>query len=844
MVGQKEKLFLDRLKEIFIGMEIEGYSDSGFLNLMRIKSEYFDSVFTEIIEAINEKTEEFPEFREELFDKLYSFMKKYFDDAGNIYFRYTPLVSKIYEKVYDNNRDVSLFWKTNKLYYVKTGKIWKNPSLIYKKDDKRYKIDFDVSLLEDIKEMDIKNVVLDLKEVELDRIVFQVKKSTHGRKTNIDTIRKDLKKENIDLDENDLKSVFNIFKKQNEVDFFITKNAREFLIEQFELWLKFYVLDEKSIFNEKRLKELKVLREIAYKFIDFVSQFEEELVKIWNKPKFAINSNYVITLDKIAEKNIEIIKKIITHSNSKRQIDEWKELDIVDDDFNFKKIIQNTLNGVELKEEFKYLPIDTKHYKELELEIISLFNNLDKELNGWLIKSENYQALTTILKKFKDKVQTIYIDPPFNTGREFDYIDKFQDSTWLTLLENRLVLAKQLLNNKGSIFVHLDDNANYLGRHLLNLIFMPDNFRAEISCFLGYNMKREIDPEKFIEQTEIILHYTKSNDYIYNKIAKVKDKYLIGLKGDNKKNFKNENLEFFKSLLKESKYLELFDDGLFQAYSPNLIVIKGKIKENNVTKTIIKDILIPYWENSKFKQNSIFKKIEIDDNIGDEKYYINMVGNIWMDTYSLRYSAINYNEGIHFSTQKVEKSIARLILSTSNEEDLILDFFLGSGTTSAVAQKLNRKWIGIETNDTFYKITLPRMKQVLAGFQKGISRMVNWLGGGFFKYFELEQYEQTLQKSKYYSSRPFNRSKYSVFEQYIFRKDEKLLKSVEMNYEKNKIDIDLSKIYSNIDLGETLSFLRGKMIKKVNEEFIELEDGEILNYNDLEFKTVMPLIWW
>jgi len=88
-------------------------------------------------------------------------------------------------------------------------------------------------------------------------------------------------------------------------------------------------------------------------------------------------------------------------------------------------------------------------------------------LDGWLIKSENYQALNTILPKFKEKVQTIYIDPPFNTGKDFLYKDKFQDSTWLSLMDDRLYFVNALLKINGTFYLHLDENANYLGKMLL-----------------------------------------------------------------------------------------------------------------------------------------------------------------------------------------------------------------------------------------------------------------------------------------------------------------------------------------------------------------------------------------
>lgn len=120
--------------------------------------------------------------------------------------------------------------------------------------------------------------------------------------------------------------------------------------------------------------------------------------------------------------------------------------------------------------------------------MLSSFDNLEELLNGELIKSDNFQALNTIMPKYQGKIDLIYIDPPFNTGSDFEYKDKFQDSTWLSLMENRLELAKNLLSDKGSFYLHLDHNANYRGRELLNSIFGEENFRNEIIWYYSNKM--------------------------------------------------------------------------------------------------------------------------------------------------------------------------------------------------------------------------------------------------------------------------------------------------------------------------------------------------------------------
>jgi len=820
------QLFYDKLKDIFIGAKIEG--NSGFVNLMKIKSSYFDVVFKELKKEIDEKLKEFPDFKEEMYGKLNTFFSTYFSESGSIYFTYTPLKSKIYDEIYTDQDDVILFWKTRKLYYAKTDKIWNNLTVEYDKDGVKYKIYFDVSKLEHKSGNEKKEIIYELNKINTNEISCYVYYSEKGRKTDIDDIIKKLKENKIYLNEEDIEKIFKIFEKQNEVDYFINKDAKIFLREQFDLWLKNYVFDEGSDFSEKRIKELKTLKEIAYKIIDFVSQFEDELVKIWNKPKFVLNSNYVVTLDRIANKNngIEIIKNILNHKGIDEQIKEWKDLGIIDDSFDKKVIIQKTINGETLNPKYKFLPMDTKYFKDLELDILSLFDNLDRELDGWLIHSENYQALNTILPKFKEKVQTIYIDPPFNTGNgDFDYIDRFQDSSWLSLMNDRISLAKQFLKNSGSIFVHLDHNAEHLGRILLDSIF-KNGFINNLawSYRTGGASKKTSLPYKH----DSILFFAKDiENFTYKPIYERQylEKPFIGAKQD-----------------KEGKY-----------YTDTLL--------RDVVDGVIKD----------FVNKKVFNTRPV----------LNLS-----------------NEFYGFKTQKPEGLLYLLQYITSkSEKEIILDFFAGLGTSLAVAQKLNKKWIGIEMGehiDNFYigdielnkteknridlykkfvvldykeeesKIKakvkkngiLGRLKQVLSARGKnepcGITEDINWQGGGFFKYYDLEQYEQTLRKCRYMPSEPFpNLDNKTIYEQYIFLKDPKLLDAMELDYKNNKIKINFDEIYPNIDIAETLSNLKGKWIKKIAKDSVVLLDDngneEEIEYDDIkskDFKIIKPLIWW
>ncbi len=809
-MNQKEKEFFKILENIFIGAKIEGNSASGFINLMKIKSSYFECLFNNLTNEINEKTKNFPEFKEEMFDKLYSFFKTYFSESGSIYFSYTPLKSNVYERVYTNQKDVALFWKTHMLYYVKTDKLWKDMAIDFDNNGISYKIHFDVSKLEYKKANEKKNTIYELMTIDNKEITFGVLYSERGKVTKTDEILKEFKRKNIFPDEENLNKIFRIFEKQNEVDYFINKNAEQFLKEHFNLWLKSYLLDDESDYSEKRLKQLKVLKEIAYTIIDFVAQFEDELVKIWNKPKFVKNSNYVITLDRIKDENLT--EKILNHKNIEEQIKEWKELNIIENDFDKSKILENNLTGKHLSKKYEHLPIDTKYFGDLELEILGLFDDLDNSLDGWLIKSENYQALNTILPKFKEKVQTIYIDPPFNldSSDQFLYRTNYKDANWATLLENRLRIAKEWLNEKGSIFVRCDYNGNWIVRCLMDEIFGKENFRNEIDIKRNQSLPKTGDVN-LVEETENLFVYARGESFIFKNTLVDREKPYWGDLGTRPSD-KKEN--------------------------PSRIVNGIEFKPPEYRRwSYSQENLDEMYRNRRLKIEGDKLKIFIDKT---------RIGTNWTDI--IGYST---TPAWGFSTENAEKLLQRIIDTTSKVNDLILDFFLGSGTTTAVAHKLGRKWLGVEMGEHFYSVILPRMKKVLAYDKSGISKDVkDYQGGGFFKYFELEQYEDTLRRVIYKESQPFAdfSDKTMIYQQYVFLNDLKMLDAIELDYKNNNIKIDFSKIYPDIDLAETISLVSGKKIKKIEKDGVIIEKDEKIqekiNFNDVPFNLIRPLIWW
>ncbi len=804
----KEQKFYKALQDVFIGAQVEG--KGGFVNLMKIKSNYYRKIEDLLKKDIESALQKYPEFKDELFDKLYSFFSRYFTESGSIYFNSTPLHNNIYERVYTDDKDVVLFWKTHMLYYVKTDRIFRSLDV----DVDGVKFFFDASKIENKKANEKRTLIYRLNKVNDDgTIVFDVLYSEKGTKTKQEEILKVLKKQGITLTEEQLERAFRIFEKQSEVDFFINKNAKAFLQEQFKLWSYQYFWEGASEWSADRVNQLQILKDIAYKIIDFIAQFEDELVKIWNKPKFVKNSNYVITLDRI--RDLDLIKAILAHRNIGEQVKEWQDLGIVDKDF----AIEDVLADGQLSDKYKHLPIDTKYFKDLELEIIGQFDNLDKALDGWLIKSENYQALNTILPKFKEKVQTIYIDPPFNldSSDQFMYRTNYKDANWATLLENRLKLAKDWLNEKGSIFVRCDYNGNWIVRPLMNEIFGKENFRNEIIV----NRFKKPAPKALAVTTESFLFYSKTSNLFFKSVNRPRictfckqpippRWHPMSSSGEGGPTY------IFGKLLYPPK-------GRHWTYNQDAILHlekEGRIRINEQ---------LSYVDTRGMKIKGLPEYLETEEQNIDTN---------WTDI-------TGYKFGSEFQTENSEEVIKRVIESTSNRGDLVVDFFLGSGTTTAVAHKLGRKWIGVEMGEHFYSVVLPRMKRVLAYDKSGISKEVKeYQGGGFFKYYELEQYEETLANCKYEDGDLFTSPSKTPYQEYVFMKDEKMLKALEIDYENNKVKVDLDKLYPNIDIAETLSNLTGKWIKQITEKEVEFEDGSKINIQDLDYKIIKPLIWW
>lgn len=413
-----------------------------------------------------------------------------------------------------------------------------------------------------------------------------------------------------------------------------------------------------------------------------------------------------------------------------------------------------------------------------------------------IIKGNNLLALHSLKKRYAGKVKCIYIDPPYNTGNDsFRYNDRFNHSTWLTFMKNRLEIAKDLLSENGTIFVHCDDNEQAYLKVLLGDIFGSENFLNTLSVFtkVSAGASGGGEDKKLKKNIEYIHVYTKnSKEFIsFHPVYKKTElsAYINQMKQDGK-SFKYTNVLIDNG---EENYFKTIKDGSGEDIVINKVenyrvtTINQLSKEENLT---IQETYDKYFDKVMTTTNAqtsirtrVWEATDSENNMYTATYIPKTGRNkgketklifygkqkvlfIWLKDTAIRegkktykkekigtfwdgFSWINVTKegSIKFeSGKKTEGLIQRIFEMSTDEKDIVLDFFMGSATTQAVAMKMNRKFIGIEQMDYINTVSVPRLQKVIEGEQGGISKDVNWQGGGSFVYAELMELNQLYMK--------------------------------------------------------------------------------------------------
>ncbi|MGL2818311.1 DNA methyltransferase [Helicobacter pylori] len=461
----------------------------------------------------------------------------------------------------------------------------------------------------------------------------------------------------------------------------------------------------------------------------------------------------------------------------------------------------------------------------------------DKNTN-YLIKGNNLIALHSLKKKFAKQVKCIYIDPPYNTGNDsFNYNDNFNHSSWLVFMKNRLEVAREFLSDDGVIFVQCDDNEQAYLKVLMDEIFLRENFVASLHVELSATQGMKVASAKkgnIVKNAEYILIYSKNiENFSFIRslyVAKEWDEhYSIYIDPKTKK--RETLLNFLKNgyeNITKDKIIALYnDDKDFRDFihkNANNIYRDAMIEINfNFTKeqesSLNNGEIVEYNQYSIFKNsNNIIRQfLKLSDAIGetddfDAKIGLRKIRGDWWGGFYKDMMNINKEANLVWKAGKKPERLIRDILEISTQEnDLVLDFFAGSGTTCAVAHKMKRRYIGIEQMDYIETITKERLKKVIEGEQGGISKKCGFKGGGSFVYTELKEVNLEIKKQI------LNAKSKSECQKIFNTLNERILKRADC-----KIDEIHSEEFQNLDLNEQKRICCALLDS--NEDYLNLGD--------------------
>nr|WP_176446128.1 site-specific DNA-methyltransferase [Tetragenococcus halophilus] len=390
------------------------------------------------------------------------------------------------------------------------------------------------------------------------------------------------------------------------------------------------------------------------------------------------------------------------------------------------------------------------------------FNDTD----NLIIKGNNLIALHTLKERYAGKVKLIYIDPPYNTGGDsFKYNDRFNRSTWLTFMKNRLKVAFSLLKEDGVIVIQTDNNENHYLKVLCDEIFGNNKFVTQVCVEMSATQGMKVAAAKnggIVKNTEYLLFYSKDGrkniieNLLYDPRSDYDMHYSKFLTYDYKvKNVKDvfmeqyPNIEFLglSEMYKVSnEFKEFVDD-----YQHNIFRY-DKVTGFNINNFIEGEVVRVERNGREYylerKSNSIEQLMFLGASYGYSNDFFSTYGfrkirGDWWSGYYLDMGNVNKEGNVKLSSgKKPERLIYDLIISLTKKEEIVLDFFMGSGTSIAAALKTQRQFIGLEQLDYIEDLAIERFKNVISGEQTGVSQRCNWEGGGSFVYAELHELNQ------------------------------------------------------------------------------------------------------
>ncbi len=556
---------------------------------------------------------------------------------------------------------------------------------------------------------------------------------------------------------------------KNSFDYFIHKDLGGFLRRELDFYIKNEVmlLDDLDVQHiESQLNIIKAIKLVGEKIIRLLAQLEDFQKKLWLKKKFVVQSDYCITLDRVPR---ELYPEILAND---RQREEWVRLFAIDE---IKGDLVTEAYSVPLTMEFleqnPFLVLDTAFFsKQFKHKLVASMENVDKDCNGLLINSENFQALELLQEKYNKRIKCTYIDPPYNAkSSEILYKNTFKHASWLSLMENRLSIGRNLLRTDGVFEVAIDDVENARLVNLCDNIFCDFSGKADLSIIINPSGQQG---KNFSTTGEYVHCYFQDESNMLAKELRDEESadvrgFMNGAKGEGGNYLRTSGKTcFYPIYVKNNLVIGIGDvcDDDFHPSSPNELAEDGKIAIYPIDGEGIErkwlfghDTVGDIISELSVKNNRNTKLLEIIRT----KTAINYK-TIWTDScYSAKEHGTNlltkmFNKPV-FSFPKSIHAVKDCIglAVRENPKEIILDYFGGSGTTAHAVIELNRsgnghrKFILCEMGLYFNTVTRPRIEKVIYSPDWKDGKPVSRQGiSQYFKYMRLEQYEDTLNNLK------------------------------------------------------------------------------------------------
>ncbi len=553
---------------------------------------------------------------------------------------------------------------------------------------------------------------------------------------------------------------------RNTMDYFIHKDLGGFLRRELDFYLKNEVIklddfmggedaDVKAGVTEARLKAMtdalekaQVIRLLAQRLIDFLAQLEDFQKKLWLKKKFVVETHYCITLDRIPETFYPEI------AANERQREEWVKLFAIDEiEGDLATPAYSVPLTVEFLKDNPSLVLDTALFSDqFKQTLIQTIEGLDEQIQGLLLHAENSHALRLMSSKLRNQIQSIYIDPPYNTGSDdFRYKDAYRHASWLAMIDERLRLAHALASEQTSLFVSLDDNEQAVFRQAADAVWGRENFVATVIWQKVYSPKNSA--RHFSEDHDFVLVYARSaanwTPFLLPRTAEMEARYSNP------------------------------DQDPRGPWKPGDVSARNPYSEGRYPITCPSGRVIPgpppgtYWRVSKTRFDELNRDGRIwwgetGNNVPAIKRFLSEVKQgrvpqtIWLyaevghtqDAKKELLACVRLDaEEVVFQTPKPTALLRRVLALATRPEssDWVLDFFAGSATTAHAVIQQNREDSGqrryalVEMEDYFDQLVLPRVKKAIYASQWADGKPLARDGVSHcFKYLRLESYEDCL----------------------------------------------------------------------------------------------------